>query len=869
MVKEYSIEVCKELEERFCAAELYRPMRISRYDAGTELTYNVTGIEQANTARLKLSIEKFVGGGFAGQVYKVKVLEIDPVRNKSLNGVEANDRPTRRGARQGEGLAVALEARRSPIEGLEAGKVYAMKILIPPSGFARLFRNFLYWVGFQGPFQLQVNPPAARAGALWQKFIRRAAKIRFGDESAVVDIYATFMDDKLGSCGELSEWIEGRTWRLEVDEHLDVLKRWLHRKAVGAIRESPLLGSPEYRAKRQFMTDFVKLLHDMGAYELARQYEWSTCKSQPNCLKRYGTDDNPFGGLVAVDFRAGLALLPFLPMSPGDFKLIAKGIIRGSLVQFDRSNINKLETFIQAHSNDFANMHQMLEELKADERIYRDSVPDITHNHIRLLYSRNLWSTILDSAITGWKVRNLVDEEHKQQLHKSRILTLLYLIIGVIPFVGTFIRRICGRADWRKHYRELITSWKYFWRSIQARIAEKVIVWHRAGRVGTERALELSEQSWRYFCHMPLSILPAGLHRFITDREFRKEKLIFIFVRPFKLYFNAELREQWLREMVAEGQKKHILTNEDSATILSQINEPYIQKYLISLVVHLMTLPVSEIVIFSLTIAYVFMRPELSWSEAWKLAVGIFAIWQVIPVSPGSLIRGFYVISLIVKERNFKDYNIAFFLAFFRVIGYLAFPIQMAYRYPALSRFMAAHWATEAVHIVPVFGERGALMEHWVFRLFYNWPLTIRRRMRKRAEIRLSIKPRYWHVGLCALAGVSIFGIADFVYLRNMGKLPALIDIWWLAILVPLFCGAGVTLGCGGATLGKRIIAAVVCGVVVALLYSAISAGLGQSYGTTFGEIAKFCFWRIFIFTILSTLGALFTELELPELDSE
>jgi hypothetical protein len=188
-----------------------------------------------------------------------------------------------------------------------------------------------------------------------------------------------------------------------------------------------------------------------------------------------------------------------------------------------------------------------------------------------------------------------------------------------------------------------------------------------------------------------------------------------------------------------------MLTDEDAATILSQINEPYIQKYLVSLVVHLMTLPVSEIVMALVTVIYVLTRPELSWNGAWKIAVGIFAIWQVIPVSPGSLVRGFYVIGLIIKERDFKNYNIAVSLAFFRVIGYLAFPIQMAYRYPALARFMAGHWATEMVHIVPVFGERGALLEHWVFGLFYNWPLTIRRRMARRAEIRAKLTPRYWH----------------------------------------------------------------------------------------------------------------------------
>ena len=183
MSKEYSVDVCRQLEAGFHAAKLHRPMRISRYDAGTELTYDVQGVSRDETAKVHLLVEKFIGGGFAGQVYRVKV-----------TGIEG------------------------AINGLEAGKVYAIKILIPPSGFSRFFRNFLYWIGFQGPFQLQVNPAAARAGALWQKLIRRGAKIRFGDENAVVDIYGTFVDNKQGSCGELREWVEGRTWRLEVDD---------------------------------------------------------------------------------------------------------------------------------------------------------------------------------------------------------------------------------------------------------------------------------------------------------------------------------------------------------------------------------------------------------------------------------------------------------------------------------------------------------------------------------------------------------------------------------------------------------------------------------------------------------------------------
>ncbi|MBW2407883.1 MAG: hypothetical protein JRF17_10975, partial [Deltaproteobacteria bacterium] len=374
MTQEYSVAICKTLEARFRDAKLYRPMRVGRYDEGAELVYDVKAVSGTNEGKIRAVVEKFIGGGFAGQVYRVKVLEID--------------------------------VQEGPIGGIEVGGIYALKIMIPPSNFSRLFRNALYMLGFQGPFQLQVNPVAARAGALWQKFIRRAAKIRFGDESTVVDIHATFVDHILGSCGEFSEWVEGRTWRLEVDDHLDVLKKWRRGKQV----DMTFLGSPEYRAKYQFMHEFVKLLHDMGGYEFARQYEWSTCKSQPNCLKRKNTDHDPHGGLVAVDFRAGLALLAFLPMSPGDFKLIFKGLKRGSLVQFDRGSLQKLEQFVNGYKDDFADMLEMLQELKACERIYRDSVPDITHNRLRLFYSGQLWSTMLDSAVNGWKVQNLIDD---------------------------------------------------------------------------------------------------------------------------------------------------------------------------------------------------------------------------------------------------------------------------------------------------------------------------------------------------------------------------------------------------------------------------------------------------------------------------
>jgi hypothetical protein len=509
-------------------------------------------------------------------------------------------------------------------------------------------------------------------------------------------------------------------------------------------------------------------------------------------------------------------------------------------------------------------MAPLLTELKKAEQTYRNSIPDITHNHLRLLYRRSLWSSIFAGYVTGWGIRNLIDAAWDKRLRQSRILALLFLLIGIVPFLGRILRKIWCRPDWRRHYREALTSPRYLKRAVRAKAAERAIAWHRAGRMDGDRARRVTRQVWRLCYHVPLSFLPAGLHRMLTDWQFAKGKLSYLTVRPIRLYFDADLREQWLREMVREGQKNQLLTDDDAKLIFSQIKEPFIQKYLKSLAVHVCTLPVTQVVSLIVAGAYVLLNPDMPRTQAWAIGLGIIALFQVVPISPGSLVRGLYVVYLVVRERNFKDYNIAVFLGFFKYIGYLAFPIQMTYRYPTLARFMAGHWATEAVHVVPVFGERGALLEHGVFQLFYNWPLTLRRRMRKRSQLRATMLPRYWHMALCALIAAGLFALTDLTYLRSAGMLPGLREIWTLALLVPLLCGAVVTLGAGGASLRERIIGAAACGASIGVIYTAVSAVLGSGLVNA-GAVVTELLWRVFLFGIFCVVGVLLTELRLPE----
>jgi hypothetical protein len=182
-----------------------------------------------------------------------------------------------------------------------------------------------------------------------------------------------------------------------------------------------------------------------------------------------------------------------------------------------------------------------------------------------------------------------------------------------------------------------------------------------------------------------------------------------------------------------------------------------------------------------------------------------------------------------------------------------------------LARFMAGHWATEAVHVVPVFGENGALLERWVFNLFYNWPLTLRRCMQHRAETRLKQVPRYWHSLVCAACAASLLAFGDKLQLDGLSTLPHMTDLWWLVMLTGFGCGALVTLGCRGAALSKRVMCAALIGTLTGALYTLMASQFAAAAQMSVPGLGVICIWRMFALTLLVTIGALVTEILMPE----
>lgn len=689
-------------------AGLHRDYHPVRHEDGDELEIEVIGVWPRATARATLVLERFIGGGFAGQVYRARIDRMD-----------------------------------GAIAGLEVGKRCAVKVQRPPSRFSLRFRNFLYKCAFQGDFAAQVNRAAVLAGALWQKLLRRGACVEFGSEEAVVDVHGVFFDAALRSWAEIGEWVEGRTWLMELDT--EVLRRRKLRAHEWTEFRHDIM-SAEYLNKRAFMARLVRLFHQMGAPELARQYEWWSLKSQPNALKRLDPGqtsdrDAPDGawrreGLCAIDFRAGLALLPFLPMSPVDIPLVGRGLRRGAWVQFDRGDISRLRDYVTRHPESFSDLAEAVDDLEVQDAEYRDSLLDLSHHGFRVLTRKHLRSSIREGFVRAWSTLGYLDDAHGARLRRATMPYLLFFCLGLVPWLGRLARKLWGNARWRRHLGSMITSYGYFRTAARTRVQETLVEWHREGRVGDARARFLSSHIGLFWMErLMFGWLPKGLHQVIVSPMLLLRRIWGWAAFAFQLATREEARVAWLLEQVDHARAQGMMNAEEEQRVLASIQDPFIQTYVKCVAVHFCLMPTTHVVAIAAGVWLCVTKAD-GWAQCAIYFGAAQVFFQTIPISPGSIARGLYVAWRMLRDRNIKDYWLAGLLSFWKYIGYFSFPVQMVARFPGLAVFIGGCWATRAARVVPVFGEKGALLEHLVFDLFFNVPLTYKTRMNRWLEKR-------------------------------------------------------------------------------------------------------------------------------------
>ena len=186
------------------------------------------------------------------------------------------------------------------------------------------------------------------------------------------------------------------------------------------------------------------------------------------------------------------------------------------------------------------------------------------------------------------------------------------------------------------------------------------------------------------------------------------------------------------------------------------------------------------------------------------------------------------------------------------------------------------------MHVVPVFGEHGALMEHSVFDLFYNYPLTVRRRIMEKTKLRQGQGRHLVPAIIAAIAGCALLVGIDVMSLKwattATGDIArSLSKMWYAVILVPFFVGWVASKTAGGMRSSRRLAFGALTGILLALLATAgntllvINQGLwdvaatmawGPWQGLTECYFATSLtgVWRIFLFAIFALIGAAVAE---------
>ena len=69
MAEDYSVQTIRDLEDLFDQQKILRPIHLRRYEQGAELIYDIQGVVPAKLGQVKLVVEEFIGGGYAGSNY--------------------------------------------------------------------------------------------------------------------------------------------------------------------------------------------------------------------------------------------------------------------------------------------------------------------------------------------------------------------------------------------------------------------------------------------------------------------------------------------------------------------------------------------------------------------------------------------------------------------------------------------------------------------------------------------------------------------------------------------------------------------------------------------------------------------------------
>jgi hypothetical protein len=645
--------------------------------------YNLSGIPLGTE---RLQIESSPGSGFAGQVYRA-----------------------------------------FPLDGtFLLGEPIAIKVLRPSSALKTAVRDILFRLSFQTSYAPRLRPEAVRMGLAWQEILRLAATIEWGETEAVVRPLGYYWDEHIQSFVALHAWVDGRSARFCADENLI-------ERLAGRDSHAP---ESEMLVKKRFMEALANLCRRLGALGLARQYEWYTFVSQANVLQRLETHEgqaqipapsNAYAQFTGIDWQPGLAVPFFLPLSPVHARMIWQGLLLGRLTLFDEVDFRRLDAYLADHPSQFVPLRPLVAQLKADDASYRSGLPDCWQAPFRRVRDPLRGRMLRRGLAADWHRLEFISVEDAHRLESSAARFDLYLLLDNLPWIGHWLMRLLGSQRFRLHLTRLFRDRGYLRLSLAADRAQSALEWVTSGHISSSRAVVLAQCTSLYlFDRLFLAWMPAGIHRFCTDRHTRRSLLESLILHPLRLCLNRGYRQAWLLRVVQKQASLGVISFEQAEALSAQVGEARLQTFVRDLGFSL-SLELLSKSLYGLLAVYGLSSGDF-------LPLGIAALG---PIPPSGIVRGFYTLGQLLADlpeilrdsdqRLLYTRLLGVLAAPWRFVGNLFAPLEMFTYYNDMSLLLGEYIVERMLAAIPVFGGRDRLLAWWAFNLAYNLPLSLRR----------------------------------------------------------------------------------------------------------------------------------------------
>jgi hypothetical protein len=662
--------------------DLYFVPRLRMYLPGETLEVQVYLPQGQRIGWESFQIEAFAGSGFAGQVYR------------ALPQVGV-------------------------LPGTQIGVSLALKFLRPSSRWKERFRDVLFFLSYQTIFAPRLREPGLQAGLLLTEILHQLMVQEDGQSAMFARPLGYFWDERLATFAEIYSWEIGRPPFYTPDDGL--ILRWF------AGRKDP--PDSEMQRKKQFMHWLADRCYQYGAQGIARQFEWGTWVAQSNVLTRPAGSGNE-AEFVAVDWRPGLAVPFFLPLSPAHARLIVRGIWRGQWVQFDQVDHKCLLEYLGRHPEITDQVSKSLEAFLPAERAYRAGLPDLWQSGDRLLENKVSRKSVQAALIEDWEKLGRVGEVTAKKLKTSRQFFSVMFFFSFLPLVGTRLQKLAGCARYRAHLWCWLSRLHYRQAALDALCARDLIEWQWQGRVPASQIDRLTGSRRRYLLQkITLSWLPATFHRLVVDRQALSALAQRWFVQPARLLVSAGARQAWLALVVKAQVGRGVVAENEAEGILLSMQDPRLHTFVRDLGLFVGLEFFARLVYLSLAIY------GIAQDNFWPLFVAALG-----PVSPSGVLRLGYILLELVADLpsifQHRDLRLltarlsGILIAPWRFIGNFCVPVEMFAYEPRFALLVADYFTSELVRHVPVFGGRGRLLEYVAFQLTFNLPLSVERALR-------------------------------------------------------------------------------------------------------------------------------------------